>query len=222
MSSQKQDEVINYEISKVISRVIEPIGKIEKLSVSVLVDGNYEDIVGELPEDAPEGAEPPVTRKYIARTPDELQRLEGVVKGIIGFSEARGDTLTIESVPFESSSMVDGGGAMAVPDSIIPAFIAPYINTIIKSGVSGVIALFVILFILKPVVKRLTEETRALSAIDQIGASAAMMPAGEEGSQEYERQKADSQSETERIKDAVRQNPRQAAMILKGWMQDNK
>ncbi|VAW34535.1 Flagellar M-ring protein FliF [hydrothermal vent metagenome] len=220
--SQKQDEVINYEISKVISRVVEPIGKIEKMSVSVLVDGNYEEVVGELPADAPEGAEPPVTMKYVARNSDELQRLEGVIKGIVGFSEARGDTLTIESVPFKSSSMVDAGGAMVASDSIIPAFIAPYINTIIKSGVSGIIALFVILFILKPVVKRLTEETRALSTIDKIGASAAMMPAGEEGTPEYEKQKAESLSETERIKDAVRQNPRQAAMILKGWIQDNK
>ncbi|VAV85206.1 Flagellar M-ring protein FliF [hydrothermal vent metagenome] len=221
-SSQKQDEVINYEISKVISRVVEPIGKIEKLSVSVLIDGNYEEVIGELPEDAPEDAEPPVTQKYIERSSDEIQRLEGVVKAIIGFSEIRGDIITIESVPFKSSSMVDVGGAMVGADSIIPAFIAPYINTIIKSGVSGIIALFVILFILKPVIKRLTEETKALSTIDQIGASAAMAPGGEEGTPEYEKQRAANQGETERIKDAVRKNPRQAAMILKGWMQDNK
>jgi flagellar M-ring protein FliF len=218
--SQKQDEVINYEISKVISRVIEPVGEIEKLSVSVFVDGNYEVIVGKLPEDALEGAVAPVTKKYIERSSEELQGLETVIKGIIGFDEARGDTIIISSVPFESSFLMDDSGPMIEPDSMIPDFLAPYINTIIKSGVSGVIALFVILFILRPVIKRLTEETKALSTIGNMGGGS--RPVAAEGTPEYEKQLEESKSETERIKDAVRQNPRQAAMILKGWIQDNK
>jgi flagellar M-ring protein FliF len=218
--SQKQDEVINYEISKVISRIIEPVGEIEKLSVSVFVDGNYEEIIGKLPEDAPEDAVPPVTKKYIERNSEELLGLEVVVKGIIGFDEARGDTISISSVPFESSTLMDMGAGMEEPSSMIPAFLSPYINTIIKSGVSGVIALFVILFILKPVVKRLTEETKALSTIGEMRSGS--MPSATEGTPEYEKQLEESKSETERIKDAVRQNPRQAAMILKGWIQDNK
>ncbi len=221
-SRQKQDEVINYEISKTISRIVEPIGEIEKLSVSVLVDGNYEDVIGELPEDAEEDAEPPVTKKYVARTSDELQILEGIVKGIIGFDEVRGDTITIESVPFESSSLPDMDSALVGSGSIVPSFIAPYIHTIIKSGVSGVIVIFVILFILRPVIRRLTEESNALSAIDQIGASAAMAPDGEVGDPGFEQKLDASHGDTERIKDAVRKNPRQAAMIIKEWIQDNK
>jgi len=221
-SSQKQDEVINYEISKTISRIVEPIGEIEKLSVSVFVDGNYEKVIGELPEDADEDAEPPVTQKYVARTSDELQKLEGIVKGIIGFDEVRGDTLTIESVPFESSALPGIGSAMVDSGSIVPSFIAPYIHTIIKSGVSGVIVIFVILFILRPVIRRLTEESNALSAIDQLGASAVMLPKGEVGDPDFEKKLEASQSDTDRIKDAVRKNPRQAAMIIKEWIQDNR
>ncbi len=221
-TSQKQDEVINYEISKTISRIVEPIGEIEKLSVSVLVDGNYEKVIGELPEDADEDAEPPVTQKYVARTSDELQILEGIVKGIIGFDEVRGDTLTIESVPFESSALSDMDSAMVDSGSIVPSFIAPYIHTIIKSGVSGVIGIFVILFILRPVIRRLTEESNALSAIDQLGASAVMVPKGEAGDPDFDKKLEASQGDTERIKDAVRKNPRQAAMIIKEWIQETR
>lgn len=221
--SQRQDEVINYEISKVISRVIEPIGEIERLSISVLIDGKYEEIVGKLPEDAPEDATPPVERKYVARSSEELQKLESIVRGIVGFDEARGDSIVIDSVPFEASALMDATGVMVEPDTVIPAFLAPYINTIIKSGVSGIIALLVILFIVRPIVKRLTEETKAMAAIDQMGAAGGPPRAGfEEGTPEYEAQMAASKSETERIKDAVRQNPRQAAMILKGWIQESK
>ncbi len=41
-ATQTKNETVNYEISRTVSRIVEPIGSIKKLSVAVLVDGTYE------------------------------------------------------------------------------------------------------------------------------------------------------------------------------------
>ena len=41
-NSQTKNETVNYEISRTVSKIVEPIGAIKKLSVAVLVDGLYE------------------------------------------------------------------------------------------------------------------------------------------------------------------------------------
>ena len=40
-NTANKNEVINYEISRTVAKIIEPTGTIKQLSVAVLVDGNY-------------------------------------------------------------------------------------------------------------------------------------------------------------------------------------
>ena len=40
-SFQKQDRTLNYEIGKVTSHTIEPVGVINKLSIAIIIDGTY-------------------------------------------------------------------------------------------------------------------------------------------------------------------------------------
>ncbi|WP_428410357.1 flagellar basal-body MS-ring/collar protein FliF [Hyphococcus sp.] len=84
---ERSEQLLNYEVSSVRSeQVIEP-GEIERLSVSVLVD--------QVRETGPDGQT--VLR---ARTPEEMARLENLVKSAVGFSGERGDVVTLESLPF--------------------------------------------------------------------------------------------------------------------------
>ncbi len=209
-TSQKQDEIINYEISKVISRVVEPLGEIKRLTVSVLVDGNYE---------VTEGPEGETEKKYVPRSEEEIQKFVEIVKGIVGYTEDRGDMITVESVPFETAALVDiGGGDMEEASSFIPSFLVPYIPTIIKSAVAGVVAIFLIFFVLRPIIKRITEETRALSEIE--ATITATGPKALESGEGEDRSELEIKDEMERIKEMVRRNPRQAATIIRSWLKD--
>ncbi len=81
-------EQTSYEISKTIKKLVTPIGAIKSLSVAILVDGNYVDQGGK--------------KVYAARAPEELTRIDELVKGAIGFNQARGDQVKISNMAFQS------------------------------------------------------------------------------------------------------------------------
>ncbi|NNU17433.1 flagellar M-ring protein FliF [Parvularcula sp. ZS-1/3] len=84
---ERSESVVNYEISSERSEmVIEP-GDIERLSVSVIVDNKR--VTG------PEGQ---IT--YEPRTEEELAKLASLVRSAVGFNEGRGDSITVENMPF--------------------------------------------------------------------------------------------------------------------------
>lgn len=93
--SQRQNETINYEINKVVSHVVEPSGVVKKLSVAVLVDGNYEAAKNEKGEEV---------RKFVARPAEAIKTYENLVKKAIGFNPERGDQVEIAQVAFDTGS----------------------------------------------------------------------------------------------------------------------
>jgi flagellar M-ring protein FliF len=102
-TSTKQQETINYEVNKLIRRMVEPSGKVQRLSVAVMVDGRYESPAG--------GGEP----EYVPRTDEELKTYEGLVKEAVGFDTARGDRVTVVNVAFrhpEEDISTEAAGAM--------------------------------------------------------------------------------------------------------------
>jgi flagellar M-ring protein FliF len=90
---EKKDQTINYEIGKVISHIVEPVGKLKRLSIAVLVDGSYHEIEDEAGDKI---------RQYVPRTPVEMEQLKNIVKSAINFDEQRGDVLEIVNMPFEA------------------------------------------------------------------------------------------------------------------------
>jgi len=90
---QKQDRTVNYEIGKMTSHTLQPVGKISRISVAVIVDGTYQ----QLKTDS--GG---VERKYIPRPSDEMQKLENIVKSAVNFDSQRGDKVDVVNIPFET------------------------------------------------------------------------------------------------------------------------
>lgn len=87
-SSQREDANVTYEVSKITSRRVEPMGTIRKLSVAVLIDGAQK-----------AGAD----GKFTPRPPDELERYKELVKKAVGFSDERGDQIEVVNAPFEGT-----------------------------------------------------------------------------------------------------------------------
>ncbi len=88
--NRKDNSVINYEINKTVQHIVAETGNIKKLSVSVIVDGIYTAVEG--------GDGDPV---FAPRSPEELGRLESVVKNAVGFDETRQDGFEIVSIQFD-------------------------------------------------------------------------------------------------------------------------
>ena len=88
-SSQREDATVSYEVSKITSRRVEPMGTIRKISVAVLIDG------------AAKGGE--AGKEFVPRPAEELERYKELVKKAVGFSEERGDQIEVVSAPFEGT-----------------------------------------------------------------------------------------------------------------------
>lgn len=90
-SRSEADEVVQYEIGNTRREVVREAGDVRRLTVAVLVNGIYN----------VEGS----NVAYSERTPEELDRLSQLVRSAVGFDEARGDTVSVDSMRFMDYSM---------------------------------------------------------------------------------------------------------------------
>ena len=97
VEKKKEDRTRNYDVSKSIINKSQPIFKIKKVSVGVLIDGKYQEIKDKNGN---------VSYKFIPRSKEELKQYEELIKSAIGFDPKRGDKVTIVSVPFEKKPEV--------------------------------------------------------------------------------------------------------------------
>ena len=142
---KKQDRTVNYEIGKVTSHTVEPVGNMEKISVAVLVDGTYE--AGQ----AKKGEE---TWTYLARSDEELKKLEDIVKSAITFDAARGDHVSVVNLPFKTERL---NGEAAEPGS------GSWVDRVVqlgkpvfKYGLALLVVLFVYRILIRPMVQWVT------------------------------------------------------------------
>lgn len=86
--STRASERMNYEVSKKQSRKVLPIGTIQRISASVLVDGSQP-----YPLDGS-----PV--QFQPRTPEEMKKIEELVRTAIGYKDGR-DSVTVHNMLFQ-------------------------------------------------------------------------------------------------------------------------
>jgi flagellar M-ring protein FliF len=140
---QKQDRTVNYEIGKVISHTVEPVGTIKRLSVAVIVDGTYKS------EKAGRGQE---ELKYLPRTQEEMKQFEDIVKRAVNFSAARGDEIKVANIPFETAKLNFSQGEEAVPEAGWLLMLKQY-SSHIKYGLLTMFLLFSFIFVVRPLVQ---------------------------------------------------------------------
>ncbi|MFZ5861443.1 MAG: flagellar basal-body MS-ring/collar protein FliF [Nitrospirota bacterium] len=193
-ASSKRNEVINYEISKTVSRIVEPTGTIKQLSVAVLVDGTY--------EAPPDGADGP--GKYVPRSEEEMGKLTELVKKAMGFSDARQDQVEVLNVPFETGALTDGGEAPSEAESSLAQFV-PYA----RYGTGLALALIVVLFVIRPILAMLMAAPAApTGAIGVQLQEAALVP-------------AQPAVRREDVVALTKQNPLVATQVVKKWMKES-
>ena len=132
-SSTETRERVNYEVSETTRELIKQPGKINRISVAVMVDGQK--------LDQPDG-----TLSWVPRPEEELVSLRELVQSAIGFDEARGDTVTIKSMEL-FPAVESGSSASASPF----AFFALNAMTLIQLGILSFVTLGLGMFVLKPI-----------------------------------------------------------------------
>ncbi len=197
----KNDETLNYEVSRSTSRTIEPVGTLSKMSVAILVDGRYE-------EAAPGKDGKPVKAKYIPRSPDELQKIEALVKGAVGFNIERGDQVSIQNIPFQDAGESSGTAETA------KWWMNPFFLTLFKNLLIALGFLALMLFVVKPMLNTLrTARPPRFDTLESIAPeSQEKMSAGERA------QLAMHMAEQQDLMEKAKANPYQVAQILQNWL----
>jgi flagellar M-ring protein FliF len=93
--SARNEETINYEISKKVTNHVREGGVVRRLSVAVLVDGTWA-----LDKDG--------KRQWQPRSTEDMQRIGALVRSAIGFDEKRGDHVEVVNLRFAGGDVETG------------------------------------------------------------------------------------------------------------------
>ena len=200
----KNDETKNYEISRSTSRIVEPAGSLTKISIAILVDGRYEKTATK------KGGAAPL--KYVPRTPDELQKIEALVKGAVGFNPGRGDQVTVANIPFQE---VAADGAEGGSSSWLEA---PILSTLLKNLLIVLGFLALIFLVLRPMLNMLgTYKSAGMKSFEGIEQTL-----GELGGPTQQAQLAMINVNQLEIIETVKKDPYQTAQVLQGWLKQTE
>ncbi|HZC57611.1 MAG TPA: flagellar basal-body MS-ring/collar protein FliF [Xanthobacteraceae bacterium] len=149
--SRKSEEIVNYEISKTTKTEVIEGGRVNRVSVAVLVDGTYgKDDKGDV--------------TYQPRSKDELDQIGTLVRSAIGFNQNRGDEVEVVNLRFAETPAL----TIREPTGWLDAmkFTKDDIMRAIEMVVMGVLGLVVLLLVVRPLVRRIVtpEEPKALTA----------------------------------------------------------
>ncbi len=189
--SQKQNETINYETSKTITRVTDYPVTLERLSVAIIIDG----ILSSQQDSTEEGKE------YTLRSEEDVKFYEDIVKKTIGFVSERGDEISLIVMPFE------GAATEKLPE--VQREYLPIVITVMKYFVPLIIALLFFLIILRPLIKWLT-----MTPMESPKRAIPENVAEIEGQKQPEELTAQRQ-----VIEWANKNPQQAAGVIKGWLE---
>ena len=153
-SSQSQ-ETVNYEMSRITSKLIESVGTLKNLSVSVLV--------ADKPVVGAEGAEPQTEPRDAA----ELQEIERMVRTALGLNDNRGDVLSVVSMPFETAFIDE-----PLPEPSPISRIYPYLP-LIKYALLCIGALMAYVLFLRPLLRTMrgaAQQTEPMKTVEELEA----------------------------------------------------
>jgi len=133
----------NYELDRAVRHTKSAMGNVQKLGVGVLI--NERPIpAGTKVEKPADGSAAPTTIPY---TQEELDRLNQLVRGAVGFNDKRGDVVTVVATRFEPP--VD-------PDAV-PWYKDESLASLANSGVVALLFITFLLFVVRPMIKKLNK-----------------------------------------------------------------
>ena len=209
--SERSDRVVNYEIDRKTQKRETPHARVERLSVSVVVNGV---------EARPEGGGESV---YTPRPAEEMKRYEDIVRNAVGFDVERGDQLAVTNARFVRTEELEPEEE-AVEEGLTS-------NPLVRWGLIGLGVLLVALIAFLALRSR--KRTTAVTSLDlksREDAAALELAAAEARMAEETSRFMDSQIMGEptisdkvqllrqRAIDQARADVRRTASVIRGWL----
>jgi flagellar M-ring protein FliF len=139
--SRKTEETNNYEISRTTKTEVTEAGRVNRISVAVLVDGSYsKNEKGEM--------------VYQDRGKEQLDRIATLVRSAIGFDQKRGDQVEVVNLRFADAPII---APLAEPTGLLGIlhFTKDDVMYVIELGVMMLLGLVVLFMVVRPLVKRI-------------------------------------------------------------------
>jgi flagellar M-ring protein FliF len=227
----RRTENVSYQPGKTVRRTLSPKGSIRRVSTAVLVDQTVRW----------EGAGSKAKRILVPASAEVLKGIHDVVAGITGFTEQRGDQLTIETLPFESTLLTEPPPAPATP--VKPTPFNPRQPIVLYGAGAAVVVFLAVGFMLMRKMRKnkFTAQDLAAEPLPP-GSEASALPTTETVEHRLEQQIVDNQAEqaqleaealshiklpantrktevlVRHIREAVQKDPLTAANVLRTWV----
>lgn len=229
-SSGRTDSTTNYEISKTVRTEVQEPGTVKRLSVAVAVDG-----ATAAGKDGKPGA-------YTPRSAEEMQRIEQLVRTAVGYSQDRGDQVSVINVKFPTAD--DGEGVIA--SNPLMGFDKNDIMRGVELGVLALVGILMIFFVARPLlggggarggktggslVGPAGQVTRVMVSPDgqpmQLGADGSQLslpgPGGDDANARIDMARVDGQvraSAVRKVSEFVERHPDESVSILRSWLHE--
>lgn len=195
-TSNREEEITNYEIGQTEEKIIKVPGEVKRLSVSVVIDGNLNEL--------------------------EKESIKNIVSAATGFSETRGDVINIEALSFNNDAKKRAEADLEEMKKIEEAAKKRKMYIMIGEAAIGVIALIILIAAMRRKRKAATniEENIVSNNIDMlIGDVLEKQPIIYEPVLEDIDQNMNLEKE---IKNYASTKPEQVAELIKTWLSEDE
>jgi flagellar M-ring protein FliF len=220
--SKKSEETNNYEISRTTKTEVTEAGRVNRISVAVLVDGSYsKNEKGEM--------------VYQERSKEQLDRIATLVRSAIGFDQKRGDQVEVVNLKFADAPAV---APIAEPAGLFGMlqFTKDDVMYVIELGVMMLLGIVVLFMVIRPLVKRiLASEVIPSLALDgpapapsessappaAAGTGQSLIPGSNATAQMIDVAQVQGQVHAQsvhRVGELAERNPNETASIIRQWL----
>jgi flagellar M-ring protein FliF len=215
--SKKTEETNNYEISRTTKTEVTEAGRVNRISVAVLVDGSYsKNDKGEM--------------VYQERGKEQLDRIAALVRSAIGFDQKRGDQVEVVNLKFAEAPLVV---PVAEPTGLLGMlqFTKDDVMYVIELGVMMLLGLVVLFMVIRPLVRRIlaSEEISSLAGPMSALTDDSTQPAGQNlvpsnaTAQLIDVAQVQGQVHAQsvhRVGELAERNPNETASIVRQWLSE--
>ena len=218
--SKKIEETNNYEISRTTKTEVTEAGRVNRISVAVLVDGSYaKNEKGEM--------------VYKERGKEELDRIAALVRSAIGFDQKRGDQVEVVNLKFADAPAI---APLSEPSGLLGMlqFTKDDVMYVIELGVMMLLGLVVMFMVIRPLVKRILASEEIAAALNgepaladggaQAGAPGqVLLPGASATAQLIDVAQVQGQVHAQsvhRVGELAERNPNETASIVRQWLSE--
>lgn len=202
-TTSRREQTTNFEVDRTIRHVKEPLGRIRRLSVAVVV--NYRSV-------SMQGGQPAAK----PLSPQEMAQINNLVREAMGYNQARGDTVNVVNAAFTEAKPEEPSLPLwKDPETVALA------KELLKNLLVFALAFYLVFGVLRPLLRDLI---RPPEAITPEGGKLDVGEVSEEVAEQVSPPPTPAQADAafelalQQAKEFAKQNPKLTADIIKQWI----